>query len=75
MTIDDARSIQFLRSQVGLTYRRLAEWWCHAKGSELPKNVQEFGQVLCGEAEETLGLTIGSFDRDMLDEDTFADGF
>lgn len=75
MTIDDARSIQFLRSQVGMTYRRLAEWWCHAKGSELPKNVQEFGQVLCGEAETTLGLTIGSFDRDMLDEDTFADGF
>jgi hypothetical protein len=71
MTIDDARSIQFLRSQVGLTYRRLAEWWCHAKGVELPRGVQEFGQVLCGEAEETLCLPMGTFDLNMRDPDTF----
>ena len=46
MTPDEARSIRFLRMHVGLTYRRLAEWWCHSKDCPLPKNVQEFGQVL-----------------------------
>ena len=62
MTPDEARSIRFLRMHVGLTYRRLAEWWCHSKDCPLPKNVQEFGQVLCGEAEMKLGAEIGSFD-------------
>lgn len=71
MTHDEARSVQFLRSQVGLTYRRIAEWWCHVKEIEVPRGLQEFGQILCGEAEETLGMCIGSFDLDMKDLDTF----
>lgn len=70
MTKDDARSIQFLRAHVGLTYRRLAEWWCWTKGVDIPLKSQEFGQILCGEAERELGFELGSFDRDM---DTFAD--
>ena len=71
MTADEARSIEFLRTRVGLTYRRLAEWWCYTKGTILPQNVQEFGQVLCGEAEYTLELEMGSFDGMMRDDDTF----
>ena len=71
VTPDDARSIQFLRSQAGFSYRRMAEWWCHTKGVSLPRGIQEFGQVLCGEAEQTLDLCIGAFDVDMKDLDTF----
>ncbi len=71
MTHDEARSVQFLRSQVGLTYRRIAEWWCHVKEIEVPCNLQEFGQILCGEAEETLCLPMGTFDLGMRDLDTF----
>lgn len=70
MNVEDARAIQFLRSQVGLTYRRMTEWWCHSKGVGMPNSVQEFGQLLCSEAEATLGYTIGSFDS-MMREDTF----
>ena len=70
MTKEDARSIQFLRAHVGLTYRRLTEWWCWTKGVDLPLSIGEFGQVLTGEAEMELGFEMGSFDRDM---DTFAD--
>ena len=47
---------------MGLTYRRLTEWWCHSKGVQLPRNVQEFGQLLTGEAEEMLGYELGSFE-------------
>ena len=36
-----------------------------------PQTLQEFGQVLGGEAEENLGLDIGSFDSMMRDDDTF----
>ena len=67
MSTEDARSVQFLRSHVGLTYRRMAEWWCHMKGIGLPRNVQDFGQLLCGEAEAHLGYTCGSFDSMMHD--------
>ncbi len=71
MTHDEARTVQFLRSEVGLSYRKLAEWWCHLKEIPHPQAMQEFGQILCGEAEETLGLCIGSFDLSMKDLDTF----
>ncbi len=71
MTQADARSIQFLRSHVGLTYRRLAEWWCWTKGMPYPQSLQEFGQVLCGEAEQNLGLELGAFDSMVRDDDTF----
>jgi hypothetical protein len=73
MTMDEARSIQFLRTRVGLTYRRLAEWWCHSKAANLPQKVQEFGQVLCGEAEYMLELEMGAFDGMMRDGDTFGE--
>lgn len=71
MTQDEARSVQFLRTKVGLTYRRLAEWWCWSKGAPHPQSMQQFGQVLCGEAESNLGLELGSFDSMMRDDDTF----
>ena len=71
MTQADARSIQFLRSHVGLTDRRLAEWWCWTKGMPYPQSLQEFGQVLCGEAEQNLGLELGAFDSMVRDDDTF----
>lgn len=62
MTVDEARSVQFLRTHVGLTYRQLTEWWCHSKGIQLPRNIYEFGQLLTGEAEMMLGYELGAFE-------------
>ena len=74
LTEKEARLVIFLRRDVGLTWRRLADVWAAYEG-EVPGEIelrdrsigykaqQAWGQGLVGVAEEVLGYELGSTDR------------
>lgn len=66
----EARLVLFLRKEVGLTWRRLADTWQVYEGDDLQelygwhtRHQQAYGQSLVALAEEVLGLEVGSTDR------------
>lgn len=66
----EARLVVFLRREVGLTWRRLADVWQAYEGDDVQSlygwqasHQQAFGQSLVGVAEEVLGLPQGSIDN------------
>ncbi len=71
----EARLVLFLRKEVGLTWRRLADVWQVYEGDDWQsvygwkqQHQQAYGQSLVALAEEVLGLEVGSTDRQDGDE-------
>lgn len=65
MTHDEARTIQFLRCEIGCTHRRITEAWAFIKNTDIPVCQQQYGALLVYEAEKVLNLPVGAFDEDM----------
>ena len=65
MTYQEARTIQFLRSQIGCSYRRITEAWAFIKNTDVPVCKQQYGAILVFEAEKALNLPQGALDEGM----------
>lgn len=65
MTYEEARTIQFLRCEIGCTYRRITDAWAFIKNTDIPVCKQDYGSLLVYEAEKVLNLPLGAFDEDI----------
>ena len=58
MTQEQARLVRVLRTQMGCTWRRIAEIWEEVYETPPRRDIQAFGAELCHEAGQVLGIDL-----------------